>query len=130
MPKLTPEDQACFEAARRVVCGDRGDVQVFEDGTILTDHVAFKLHPSRDPIDALIIAIAKAMQSHLAGVDLVQLRNDLLRRGVGEETADFVDKHLRAFSVEDLDAIRARVDWYRELNAAMRLPDSANEGTS
>lgn len=130
MPKLTPDLQACFEAARRTVCGDRGDVQVFEDGTILTNGVAFKLEPSRDPTDALIVAIAKAMQRHLCGVDLGKLRHDLVAAGLGEEVADFVDQHLRAFSVEDWDAICARVDFYAELNAAMRMPDTENEGVT
>jgi hypothetical protein len=130
MPKLTPDLQACFEAARRVVCGDRGEVQVFEDGTILTDGVAFKLVPSRDPIDALIVAIAKAMQRHLRGIDLGKLRSDLIAAGMGEEAADFVEQHVQSFSVEDWDAIRARVDWYAELNVAMRLPDTGNEGTT
>ncbi|MCU0826936.1 MAG: hypothetical protein MUE52_05910 [Tabrizicola sp.] len=128
--KLTPDLQACFQAARRVVCGDRGDVQVFEDGTILTDGVAFKLEPSRDSTDALIVAIAKAMQRHLRGFDLGKLRQDLVTAGMGEEVADFVDQHLRAFSVEDWDAIRARVGFYVELNAAMQMPDTANEGTT
>jgi hypothetical protein len=130
MPNLTPDLQACFEAARRTVCGDRGDVQVFADGTFLTEGVAFKLEPSRDPTDALIVAIAKAMQRHLRGVDLGKLCDDLVAAGMGEEAADFVDQHLRAFSVEDWDAIRARVDWYVELSVAMCLPDTGNEGTT
>lgn len=127
---LTPEEQACFEGARRVVCGDRGEMQVFEDGTVLVNGVAFKLEPSRDPIDALIVAIAKAMQMHLSGVNLGKLRHDLFAAGMGKEAADFVDQHLGMFSVEDWDAIRARVDWYVEFNAMMRLPDTGNEGDS
>jgi hypothetical protein len=131
--KLTPEDQASLEAARRVVCGDRGDVQVFEDGTILTDGVAFKLRPSRDPIDALIVGTAKVMKLHLRGVDLGKLRDDLLGPGAGDDLTHFanlVHEHLVSFSVEDWDAIRARVDWYGELNVAMCLPDTGNEGVT
>lgn len=126
--KLAPEEQACFEAARRVVCGDRVDVQVHEDGTFLVGTAAFKLEPSRDPIDALIVVIAKAMQAHLSGFDLSKLRDDLLGRGVGEEAANLVHDHLLSFSVGDWDAIRARVGWYAELNVAMRLPDTGDQG--
>lgn len=127
---LTPEEQACFEAARRAVCGDRGEIQVYEDGTILVNVTAFKLEPSRDPTDALIVAIAKAMQRHLRGVDLGKLRHDLIAAGMGEESANFVDDHLNGFSVEDWDAVRARVGFYVELNEIMRLPDTGTSGGS
>ena len=128
MPKLKPEEQACFEAARRVVCGDRGEVQVHEDGTFLVNGAAFKLEPSRDPIDALIVAIAKAMQRHLRGVDLGKLRDDLIQSRFGERLANLIHDHLAGFSVEDWDAIRARVDFYREINVATRLPDTGKSG--
>ncbi|MCT4554786.1 MAG: hypothetical protein N4A53_08885 [Pelagimonas sp.] len=49
---LSPEERASLEAARRMVCGDRGDIYVFEDGKLLVSS-AFALNPSRDPIDAL-----------------------------------------------------------------------------
>lgn len=128
--KLTPEEQACFEAARRVICGDRGEVQVHEDGIFMVSGAAFKLEPSRDPTDALIVAIAKAMESHLRGVDLAKLRHDFVAAGMGEEAANLVHDHLVSFSVGDWDAIRARVGWYVELNVAMRLPDTGIEGDS
>lgn len=120
MPKLTPEEQACFEAAHRVVCGDRVEVQVYEDGTFLKKGATFKLEPSRDPIDALIVAIAKAMQAHFRGVDLAKLRHDLVAAGMGEQAADFVNDHLVSFSVEDWAHLRVRVGHYSDFNACMR----------
>jgi len=129
MPKLKPEEQACFEAARRVVCGDRGEVQVHEDGTFLVKGAAFKLEPSRDPIDALIVAIAKAMQAHLRGVEFGKLRHDLVAAGMGEQAADFVHDHLVSFSVEDWAQVRDRVGFYAELNARMRGAETTDEGT-
>lgn len=127
---LTPEEQACFEAARRAVCGDRGEIQVYEDGTFLVDVTTFKLEPSRDPVDALIAAMAKAMQRHLRGVDLGKLGHYLVAAGMGEEAANFVDDHLKGFSVEDWDTVRARVGFYVELNEIMRLPDTGTSGGS
>lgn len=125
---MTPEDQACFEAARRVVCEDRDEIQVQEDGTFIIGRTAFKLEPSRDSTDALIVATAKVIKLHLGGVDLGKLRDDLIQSRFGERLANLIHNHLASFSVEDWDAIRARVDFYRELNVIMRLPDTDNSG--
>ncbi|KQB15294.1 hypothetical protein H9N28_03380 [Rhodobacter capsulatus] len=133
MRKLTPEDQACLEAARRIVCGDQDDILVFEDGSLLVHTAHFKLRPSRDATDALIIATAKVMKLHLRGVDLGDLREKLLGRDVSEDLADFanfVHEHLVSFSVEDWDAIRARAGWYAEFNVETALPDTDKAGDS
>ncbi|MCE8518443.1 hypothetical protein KBY31_17120 [Ruegeria pomeroyi] len=125
---MTPEDQACYETARRVVCGDRDEIQVQEDGTFIIGSTAFKLEPSRDSTDALIVATAKMIKLHLGGVDLGKLRDDLIQSRFGERLANLIHDHLAGFSSEDWDAIRARVDFYRELNVIMRLPDTGNSG--
>ena len=125
---MKPEDQACYETARRVVCGDRVDIQVQEDGTFIIGTSAFKLKPSRDSTDALIVATAKVIKLHLGGVDLGKLRDDLIQSRFGERLANLIHDHLASFSVEDWDAIRARVDFYRELNVIMRLPDTGKSG--
>lgn len=83
-----------------------------EDGVIISGNAAFKLNPSRDEIDALIVAIARAMQRHFGGVDLGKLRNDLIAAGMGEKAADFVEDHLRSFSVADWRTIDMRIHWY------------------
>ncbi len=128
---LKPIDQACLETARRVICGDLGEILVFEDGRLLVARSPFKLRPSSDPTDALIISTAKVMKLHLHGVNLGKLRDDLLGGRVGEDLADFanfVHEHLVSFTVEDWDAIRARADFYVELNASMALTDSGISG--
>jgi hypothetical protein len=128
---LKPIDQACFEVARRVVCGDRGEVMVYQDGSFLINTAHFKLRPSRDPTDALIVSTAKVIKLHLRGVDLGKLREDLLSRRVGEDLTDFanlVHKHLVSFTVEDWDAIRARADFYAEYNAETALPKTDTSG--
>lgn len=128
---LKPIDQACFEFARRIVCGDRGEIIVYEDGSFLIATAHFKLRPSRDSTDALIVSTAKVMKLHLRGVDLGKLRDDLLGRAVGEDLTNFanlVHEHLVSFTVEDWDAIRARVDFYANYNVEMALPKTDTSG--
>lgn len=128
---LKPIEQACFEAARRVVCGDRGEVLVYQDGSFLISTAHFKLRPSRDPTDALIVSTAKVMELQLRGVDLGKLRDDLLGSRVGEDLADFansIHEHLVSFTVEDWDAIRARADFYANFNAETALPKTDTSG--
>ena len=80
---LSPEDRAALESARRMVCGDRGDIYVFDDGKFLVSSTAFALRPSRDPIDALIFPVSQAVKVHLGGVELGELRRDLIATGMG-----------------------------------------------
>lgn len=130
---LKPIDQACLEAARRLVCGDLGEILVLEDGRLIVARSPFKLRPSSDPTDALIIATARVMKLHLRGVDLGKLREKLLGRDVGEDLAgfaNFIHEHLVSFTVEDWDAIRARVDFYAEYNVETALPKTDTSGVS
>jgi len=126
---LSPEDRACLESARRMVCGDKGDIYVFDDGKLLVSS-AFALDPSRDPIDALIVAVSQAVKLHLAGVDLGELRRDLVAAGMGEDLADSVHDHLSEVSVEDWKQVRARVKFYEDDNARIAAFDTDNSGES
>lgn len=129
--QATPEDRASLESARRMVCGDRGDIYVFDDGKFLVSSTAFALRPSHDPIDALIVAVSQAVKLHLAGVELGELRRDLVEAGMGEEQADSVLDHLLDVSVEDWAQVRARVDFYVNDNARIAAFDTGkSEGSS
>lgn len=126
---LSPEDRACIKSARRMVCGDKGDIYVFDDGKLLISS-AFALNPSRDPIDALIVAVSQAIKLHLSGIELGELRNDLITFGMGEDLADTVHDHLIKVSVEDWGQVRARVDFYRDDNARIASFDTDKAGGS
>lgn len=126
---MTPEERASLESARRMVCGDTGDIYVFEDGKLLISS-AFALNPSRDPIDALIVAISQAIKLHLGGVEFGQLRDNLVAFGMGKELADTVHDHLIEVSVEDWARVRARVDFYRDDNARIAAFDTDKSGGS
>ena len=126
---LKPIDRASLETAHRVVCGDSGKVTVFEDGHIFNG-AAFKLEPARDPIDALIVAVSQAVKLHLSGVDLGQLRGDLVAAGMREETANCVHNHLVDFSVEDWAKVRARVVFYTNDSARMAAYDTKKAGNT
>lgn len=126
---LSPEERASVEAARRIVCGDKGDIYVFDDGKLLISS-AFALEPSRDPIDALIVAVSQAIKLYLGGVDLSQLRDNLIAFGMGEKLADSVHDHLIEVSVEEWAQVRARVDFYRDDNARIAAFDTDKSGGS
>lgn len=126
---MTPEERACLEAARRMVCGDAGDIYVFENGKLLVSS-AFSLNPSRDPIDALIVAVSQAIKLHLSGVEFGQLRDNLVAFGMGETLVDTVHDHLIEVSVEDWARVRARVDFYRDDNARIAAFDTDKSGGS
>ena len=126
---LSPEDRACIESARRMVCGDKGDIYVFDDGKLLISS-AFALNPSHDPIDALIVAISQAIKLHLSGIELGKLRNDLIAFGMGEKLADSVHDHLIGVSVEEWAHVRARVDFYSDDNARIAAFDTDKAGGS
>lgn len=126
---LNPEQRACLEVARRIVCGDRGDIFVDDEGWI-HNGASFQLEPSRDQTDALIVAISQAMQLHLGGVDFGKLRHDFITAGMREELADMVHDHLLEFSVEDWVQVRTRVDFYVHDNARVAAFDTAKSGTT
>lgn len=124
---LQPVDQACLESARFMVCGDK--VEVWQDGTLF-NRAAFKLEPSRDPIDALIVVLSNAMKLHLSGVDFGKLRDDFIATDVGEEFANSIYDHLVGLSDDEWAHIRNRVDWYVNDNARQAAYDTDKKGES
>ena len=117
---LSPEDRASLEWAYRVVIGysAEDDVFVMRDGQIAASRELAGLDPSRDPLDALVAAVAAAMKLHLSGVELAELRRDLVAAGMREPVADKVQYHLLDVSVEEWTRLRERIGWYRNDNAA------------
>lgn len=127
MRNLEPVDQACLEAARFMVCGDK--VTVCQVG-YLFNGAAFKLEPSRDPTDALIVVVSKAMKLHLGGVDFGKLRDDFIATDVGEVFANSIYDHLVSLSNDEWARIRDRVDWYVNDNARQAAFDTDKKGES
>lgn len=120
MPKATPEDRACLDYAFRAVIGmgAEDEVIVLRDGIhIATRNGLEKIDASVNTTCALIHALAQAMQLHVGGVQLGEVRGDLLAAGVGVKTANRVHDHLTDFSVAEWDRLRARVRWYADDNA-------------
>jgi len=126
MPKVTPENRACLEFATYVVIGlDPADeVYVFRDGKTYLSGGKFWEVSTLDPAgdqsgyDALLIACAQAIEAHLSGIELAQVRRDLLEIGVGEKLADRVLDHVAEISVGEWARLRERVDWYGDDNAS------------
>lgn len=120
MPKATPEDRACLDYAFRAVIGmgAEDEVIVLRDGIhIATRNGLEKIDASVNTTCALIHALAQAMQLHVGGVQLGEVRHDLLAAGVRVKTANRVHDHLTDFSVAEWDRLRARVRWYADDNA-------------
>ena len=120
MPKATPEDRACLDYAFRVVvCMSAEDeVIALRDGlSIVTRNGVEKVDASSSTTNALIHVLAQAMQLHLGGVNLGDVRQDLLTRGMGVKAANRVYDHLVDLSVEEWDRLRARVRWYTDDSA-------------
>ncbi|MBN2631327.1 MAG: hypothetical protein JXR75_12415 [Rhodobacteraceae bacterium] len=119
MPKATPEDRACLDYAFRVVVGMNAEDEVIalRDGlSIATRNGVEKVDASSSTTNALIHVLAQAMQLHLGGVNLGNVRHDLLTRGMGVKAANRVYDHLVDLSVEEWDRLRARVRWYADDN--------------
>ena len=119
MPKATPEDRACLDFAYRSVIGMsvEDEVIVLRDGiTVATPNGIERLDASSGALPLLIHQLAQAMQLHVHGVKLGEVRRDLLAGGVGVKAANSVHDHLVDFSVEDWDRLRARALWYRDDN--------------
>ena len=120
MPKATPEDRACLDYAFRSVIGFGAEDEVIalRDGiTIATRNGIEKVDASSSTTTALIHTLAQAMKLHLSGVQLGEVRRDLLAAGVRVKAADRVHDHLADISVEEWDRLRVRVQWYRDDNA-------------
>ena len=120
MPKATPEDRACLDFAYRSVIGMsvEDEVIVLRDGiTIATPNGIERLDASSGALPLLIHQLAQAMQLHVQGVKLGEVRRDLLAGGVGVKAANSVHDHLVDLSLEEWERLRARVRWYAEDNA-------------
>jgi hypothetical protein len=81
----TPETRACLDFAFRMVVG----IGVEDELYALRDGITVAMPSSIERVDlsgsgALIHLVAKAMQAHLRGVDLAQVRHDLVAADVGE----------------------------------------------
>lgn len=120
MHKATPEDRGCLDFAYRAVIGMGAEDEVIalRDGVcIVTRFGIEKFDASSGASGALIHALTQAMKLHLGGVQLGEVRRDLLAAGMGVKAANRVHDHLADFSVVEWDRLRARVQWYRDDNA-------------
>lgn len=133
MPKATSEDRACLDYAFRAVIGMgvEDEVIVLRDGlSVVTPNGVEKIDASVNTTCALIHALAQVMQLHLDGIQLGQIRRDLLAAGVGVKTANRVHDHLTDFSVAEWDRLRARVRWYADDNAQPIRPATQVAGST
>lgn len=116
MQMATPEQRACLDFAFRMVVGIglEEEVYVCRDGiTLMLASGVERVEPSGShPYDVLIHLLAKAMQAHLAGVDLAKISDDLLATDVGELLANKVNDHLVDVSVGEWERLRERVAFY------------------
>jgi len=128
MQTVTPETRACLDFAfRQVIWIDvYEELYVCRDGiTIAFPWSATRVEPSGSGV--LIHLLAKAMQAHLLGVDLAQIRNDLVASDVGELLADKVHDHLVDVSVGEWQRLRERVAFYAaEDNTALLVDPTAD----
>jgi hypothetical protein len=129
---MKPNDRACLEWAYRVGLGfsAEDEVIVLRRGEIATRHGVETLDPSGNPTDAVVATLAGMMKLHLDGITLGQLRDDLLRSGVGEQFANRVHDHLVDVSVAEWDRLRARVRWYADDNGAPIIVSTLQSGTT
>lgn len=129
---MKPSDRACLEWAYRVGLGfsAEDEVIVLRGGEIVTRHGIETLDPSGSPRHAVIATLAGMMKLHLDGIPLGQLRDDLLRSGVGEEFANRVHDHLVDVSVAEWDRLRARVRWYGDDNGSPIIVSTQQSGTT
>ena len=71
--------------------------------------------------------LAKAMQAHLAGVDLAKISDDLFATDVGELLANKVNDHLVDVSVGEWLRLRARITFYMaDDNTALSADPTGN----
>jgi hypothetical protein len=129
---MKPVDRACLEWAYRIGLGfsAEDEVVVLRDGEIVTQHGIEPLDLSGSPTAAVIATLAGMMKLHLDGISFGQLRDDLLRSGVGEQFANRVHDHLVDVSVAEWDRLRARVRWYGDDNGAPIIVSTHQSGTT
>lgn len=111
--QVTPENRACLECACRVVYGIDASTEIYarRDGTLVWDDL-FKIIPADSMSDASIAALAQMMKLHLGGASFGELRDDLIRSGVGEQFANRVHDHLVDVLDVEWATLRGRVRWY------------------
>lgn len=120
----TPETRACLDFAFRMVVG----IGVEDELYALRDGITVATPSGIERVDmsgsgALIHLVAKAMQTHLRGLDLAQMRHDLVAAGVGELLADKVQDHLSSCSITEWMRLRARVAFYMADDNTAMLAD-------
>ncbi len=126
---MTPTDRACLQYAVQVVFG-LDHAYVAPDGGYLGAGSFERIDPSADSLAATIATLAQMMQLHLGGVRFGQLRDDLLRSGVGEQFANRVHDHLVDVSCEEWAALRERVRWYeRDTGEPLPVSTAVQGGT-
>lgn len=125
---MTPIDRACLEYAIRVVFAF-DHVFILPDGQFVLHPAEIgKIKPSRHPSDAVAATLAQMMKFHLGGSSFAELRDDLLRSGVGEQFANSVHDHLVDVSADEWAGLRARVRWYAQDTVAADQPSTEVEG--
>lgn len=133
MPKASSEDRACLDFAYRAVIGMgvEDEVIVLRDGlSVVTRFGVEKIDASVSTTTALIHALAQAMKLHLGGIQLGEIRHDLLAAGMGVKAANRVHDHLTDFSVAEWERLRVRVLWYADDNAQPIRPATQVAGVS
>ncbi|WP_170411266.1 hypothetical protein [Ruegeria atlantica] len=131
--QVTPEDRACIQFALFVTMGlgPEDDIIVARDGQhYFWESELVKLEPSGSPQDAVVVTLAQVMKLHLHGFGFAELRDDLVRSGVGEQFAKRVHDHLESVSVEEWERLRERIVWYGDDNVAPIIGSTKVTGES
>ncbi|MEP1768199.1 MAG: hypothetical protein ABJJ53_16355 [Sulfitobacter sp.] len=126
---LNPENRACLEWACRVVYGIDASTEIYtrRDGILVWDDL-FKIDPANSPSNASIAALAQMMKLHLGGTSFGELRNDLIRSGVGEQFANRIYDHLVDVLACEWAALRGRVRWYADDMTCTASGETAVQG--
>jgi len=88
----------------------------------------FKIDPANSPSDASIAALAQVMKLHLGGAGFGELRDDLIRSGVGEQFANRIYDHLVDVLASEWAALRGRVRWYGDDMTCTASGETAVQG--
>lgn len=128
MSILKPIDRSCLQAAYCVCIGHdiEDEVYITRDGRIFCGFDIETIDPaSGNPLDAAIVALAQAMKLHITGVQLSEIRDDLIKVGPGVEFANKVHDHLKEVSSIEWRAVNDRTTWYAD---DMTSTDDASSG--
>lgn len=127
--QVTPENRACLEWACRVVYGIDPETEIFvrRDLSIVWDGLV-KIAPADSASDASIAALAQMMKLYLGGASFGELRDDLIRSGVGEQFANRVHDHLVDVLDVEWATLRGRVRWYADDTTCTVSGETADQG--